>query len=211
MCSLLARLRDATQHDHLRLDRHPRLSRLLKSDLNLEGYADSLAGLHGAQSRLEDAVRLGLEALDFALPASEAYRLDARGPALRDDIERLGAETGGCYLSPLAAPERLETLIGLLYVLEGSRLGAPIIARHVRASLGPMAPLRFFTEADGANCWPSFRAFAKQHESLVSAEETAQNAKAAFALFQHSLDTSPAMLTRQDRLASPLSSLEVIK
>ncbi|MBS9403419.1 biliverdin-producing heme oxygenase [Halomonas sp. TRM85114] len=220
MCSLLARLREATHHDHHRLDRHPRLSRLLKSDLDPESYVDALVGLHGAQSSLEDAVRRGLESRVVVLPAGEGYRLDERAPALRDDLERLGGKPFDGAFAPLAVP-RLETLLGLLYVLEGSRLGARVIAKHVRASLGPTVPLRFFAEAHGATHWPSFitfaerlfseRAVAEPRGPVASADEAALGARAAFALFQHSLDTSPAILSRKDHLGRPLVGLEGAK
>jgi heme oxygenase len=212
LSSLLARLRDATQHDHHCLDRHPRLRRLLQRDLDRHGYADSLAGLHGAQSSLEEAVRLGLEQQRISPSDSEGYRLDARTPALRDDLARLGGKPSDEAVIPMAVPRRLETLIGLLYVLEGSRLGARVIARHVRASLGPAAPLRFFAEADGAAHWPSFVAFAERAvREDEFAEQAALGARAAFALFHHSLDASPAAMRLDDRVASPLVSLEGAK
>lgn len=214
MSSLLARLRAATHHDHHRLDRHPRLSRLLDRDLDREGYADALAGLYGAQSSLEAAVCLGLERLGVSPSDSGGYCLDARAPALRDDLARLGANPAGCPMTPLAVPERLETLIGLLYVLEGSRLGARVIARHVRASLGPAAPLRFFAEADGAAHWLGWRAFAERAmlenelAGLACIDEAAHGAKAAFALFRHSLDATPVVMTLDERIAPPLLSFE---
>lgn len=215
LSSLLARLRAATHHDHYCLDRHPRLSRLLECDLDRKGYADALASLYGAQSSLEDAVRLGLEQLVVSSADIDGYRLDARAPALHDDLARLGANPNGCPVTPLAAPERLETLVGLLYVLEGSRLGARVIARHVRASLGAAAPLRFLAEADGAAHWADFRAFAEcatpkfelsehvlaERQSLAFTEEAAHGARAAFALFRHSLDVSPAIMTLGERIA----------
>ena len=214
MSSLLARLRAATHHDHHCLDRHPRLTRLLECDLDLESYADALAALHGAQSSLEDAVRLGLEQLCVPPSDSDGYRLDARTPALRDDLARLGVEPVGCPMTPLVVPERIETLIGLLYVLEGSRLGARVIARHVRASLGQAVPLRFFAEADGAAHWPGFRAFAERamldnaFAGPAGVEEAAHGAKTAFAQFRHSLDASPAVTRRGEHIAPPLPHVE---
>ena len=48
--------------------------------------------------------------------------------------------------------------MGLLYVLEGSRLGARFLARQVGAT-GAGLPLAYLTHGDGGDLWRSFLAW----------------------------------------------------
>lgn len=178
---LLATLRQATRQDHRALDHHPRLARLVRPGLDLAGYTDSLLALASAQAALEDRVAAQLAQL------GHDYPLAPRMPALARDLARLdAAPPSPLGLAPEAEPAPA-TLLGRLYVLEGSRLGARPIAARVHASLGE-APLAYFGDAAGEQRWPGFLAFAARlYRDGAAADRAGSAAREAFALFQAAL------------------------
>lgn len=91
-------------------------------------------------------------------------------------------------LPPLAT---IEAIVGTLYVLEGSRLGGAMIARHVRHVLGSdvlenQVPLRFFAAAPlQGQEWAAFWVFAENlcpPPSWPAVRDSAQQAFAHFIL-----------------------------
>ncbi len=149
---VLTELRTATRGEHHALDHHPELNRLVRSDLTWTGYARSLAAMHLPHGALERAVRrsavcLGTEAV---LAPARLWRLEKDLQALGVRAPDTGTEAGG----PLA--DTVPALIGLRYVLEGSRLGAEVLARCVRRALGPDAPMSFLQAPDTPLHWQQF-------------------------------------------------------
>lgn len=168
------RLREATDAAHRRLD-----AGFAAHDLSRkEDYAVFLSAMHRAFAPLE----AWLDGADpgFLPPDWSARR---RAAALRADLEglgvgsELGAETAST-LSGAGAP-------GLLYVLEGSRLGGQVLLRQVLASPDPVvrANARFLRHGEGMRLWPSFVAWlgtrpASEHDAAI------QGALWAFARFE---------------------------
>ncbi|MGM0986209.1 MAG: hypothetical protein ACQEXI_04400 [Pseudomonadota bacterium] len=179
---LLATLRQATRQDHRALDHHPRLARLVRPGLDLAGYTDSLLALASAQAALEARVAAELAQL------GHDYPLAPRMPALARDLARLdAAPPPPLGLAPEAEPASA-ALLGRLYVLEGSRLGARPIAARVRASLGEAAPLAYFGDAAGEQRWSGFLTFAARlYRDGAAADRAGSAAREAFALFQAAL------------------------
>lgn len=77
-----------------------------------------------------------------------------RRAALAADMAELGLDVP--LFEPAEIPSR-EAAFGLLYVLEGSRLGAKFLARQVRAAGGGL-PLAYLTHGEGPDLWRSFLA-----------------------------------------------------
>ena len=84
------------------------------------------------------------------------WMLRVRTPALVADLADLGmaptpAATQTALLSPAAA-------FGMLYVLEGSRLGGAVLARRVLAGGNPRCgeATRYLRHGEGSRLWPSF-------------------------------------------------------
>jgi heme oxygenase len=93
-----------------------------------------------------------------------------RQPALRDDLGALGrpvlpATSGIVELDGVAAA------VGVMYVLEGSRLGGSVVARHVLVTLGPDVPCAFFGGGgvEPGRRWSAFRDAARA--ALVTTAE----------------------------------------
>ncbi|KAA6456014.1 biliverdin-producing heme oxygenase [Acidobacteria bacterium AB60] len=148
----LAELRRETRHDH---DEVEGALPLMDAGLNLEFYRAVLWRLLGLVEAWEQSARLGLpERLDGMV--AERSRMGL----LRRDLEDLGVVGKDVPQPRLPAFENLAEMLGAMYVMEGSRLGGQLIARHVEAVLGlhEGAGSRFFRgfgEETGAR-WKEF-------------------------------------------------------
>lgn len=153
-------LRDATMESHRRVD-------TLFADFSLDS----------AQS-----YRLFLTAHGRALGAIESVaRPDApRLPLLARDLEALDAALPAPLPAPAGDAEGYRW--GLLYALEGSRLGGAMLSRQVGEGL----PKNYLSAVHGKGEWLSFQraldgAAAEGGEGWL--EDAVQGALAAFALF----------------------------
>lgn len=170
-------LRRETAEAHARLDRGWEGHDLTRRS----AYAAFLSSMAGALVPLEAA----MEAAGVAkrLPDWPARR---RSAALLRDLAGLEVE-----LAPIPALGDLAELgsagmAGILYVLEGSRLGGSVILRRVLAS--PDATLhdhvRFLRHGEGLRLWPSFAAWLAADEPAQADRSGAvAGARLAFAAF----------------------------
>ena len=114
----------------------------------------------------------------------EDWPLRTRSAAITADLNQLG---GTVNLLPLPA-EPLDRcgVLGTLYVLEGSRLGAAYLARMVAASADPRvrAATRYLCHGSGQGLWRSFLD-RLEREPVSAADERAMivSAQQAFAMF----------------------------
>lgn len=157
-----ARLRDATRPQHDAVDR-------IYSGFDLSsasGYGQFLR----AHSSCLSAIELALGERAQALLADWPMR--SRRDLLAADLAAMGVEPGATMASP-SFPDAAAVLGGL-YVLEGSRLGAAVLIRR----LAPGAPSQFLSDRGEPNAWRSFMATLDQYligeESLASAITAAQ-------------------------------------
>ncbi len=186
--SPLARhLRAATAPAHEALDHHALLAPLVTDALDEAAYGRALAALHAPQARLEAEVAGAIDAL------APGYGFTRRVADLRADLAALGREPSddsGIRTPGLATPAGL---VGALYVLEGSRFGGAMIARHVRRVLGEDTPVRFFAGDGVGRHW---RAFWDLADGLCGPADHAPAAAAAEAAFE-------AFRAHLDRCAEP--------
>jgi heme oxygenase len=168
-------LRNATAELHAELD--SRLAPLIKQ--GDAGYARFLLRSAAALLPMERALaEANVAALlpDWPLRSrSRAIRLDLAALALREP-------------SPLPAPEvRSEAFqFGMLYVLEGSRLGARLVLREAQAELGEAVRVatRYLSHGQGQPFWPTFlRRLEKSSSVRRQPELTVAGARAAFRYF----------------------------
>lgn len=141
--SLRDRLRAATTDSHAALDATVSGWRLQTAT----GYGAFLAASAAALSPLEHALeRAGVAEWLPDWPAR------ARRSALAQDLAALGLN------APISDPAEVSSPAfgaGLLYVLEGSRLGARFLSRQVRAADAGL-PLAYLTHGEGQDLWRSF-------------------------------------------------------
>lgn len=148
-------------------------------------YAAFLSGMAGALLPLE--ARLEAAGVAARLPDWSARR---RSRAILSDLAGLGAEPAPLPGLGDVAGLGGAGMAGILYVLEGSRLGGTVILRRVLA--GPDASLhdhvRFLRHGEGLRLWPSFAAWLAADEAAqadrIGAVAGARFAFAAFAAAQ---------------------------
>jgi heme oxygenase len=168
-------LRDATAADHARLD-----ATLGALDLcTVPGYRRFLDINAAALLPLERSLeRAGVRAV---LPDWDDR---ARTAAILTDLTRLGGSS-----PPLDAPELAgrSALLGTLYVLEGSRLGAAYLLRTVKACGDPLISntTAFLGHGAGRQFWPQYLAALEAHADEIAEDDLVRSARAAFDLFAH--------------------------
>jgi heme oxygenase len=174
-------LRAATADLHTDLDSC--LASLVKRDT---GYARFLLGSAAALLPLERA----LSAADVVTLLPD-WPLRSRSQAIRVDLVELMLSE-----PPLLPPPEIRgeaSVFGMLYVLEGSRLGARVVLREAQARLSPAvrAATRYLSHGQGQPLWPTFlqRLEASPHVCR-DPEQAVLGARAAFQLFLNAIRRS---------------------
>jgi len=152
--SVLAALRNATHSLHVSLASNPAMSRLLDKDYSNSEYRAHLGRVLGFFEPLECVASHAAEVEGSVCPLN-------RSGDVREDLRLMGATTSEidalerCQRLPSIAPGGLR---GYTYVILGSMQGGRIIARQLRAVLGPGASLRFYGDESGRfeTAWASF-------------------------------------------------------
>lgn len=178
--SLRKILKEATAADHRRLD----------------------AGLGALPLSTADGYRRFLEINATALLPLEPALADAgvrhllpdwdhrtRTDAIMADLAALGG--GPRHLNVDALPDRA-AMLGTLYVLEGSRLGAAHLLKSLTHSNDPLVSgnTRYLGHGAGRHFWTSFLAVLESHAETVDAEDVALFARHTFNLFAESARVS---------------------
>jgi heme oxygenase len=168
-------LRDATAADHARLD-----DMLGALDLcTVPGYRRFLEINAAALLPLEQSLERG--GVGAILPDWDDR---ARSTAILTDLARLGGRPGR-----LTAPELTDraAMLGTLYVLEGSRLGAAYLLRTVRACSDPLisGTTAFLGHGAGRQFWPGYLAALESCSDELAEDDLVRSARTAFDLFAH--------------------------
>lgn len=181
-------LKDGTADSHARVDRLMGGFDLLdRSD-----YAEFLT-IHG---RIVPPVERWLEGngVRAALPD---WGERQRTSALYHDIDQLG----------LTPPQELSCVFdntassraGILYVLEGSRLGASLLVRRLNDT-GAEFPSKFLTHGNGRPLWPNFVNWLNgQKFNPVESKRALQAAQDVFAFYEYAM-TKESLTRRQKRM-----------
>ena len=176
MMTLLEHLRNETNALHQQLDSNSPLAQLTTAELTQQQYAEILNLLYQPQKQLEQVL---LPAINEFIPA---YQLEARHRLIKQDIAQLGSE----ITQPTIWSKQLNTqaeVLGVLYVLEGSKLGGRFILSNLKKVL-PELSHHFFSSSDLSA--KSFRQNLNQvSKGLTTAdyELAAHSAQEAFKLF----------------------------
>ena len=167
-------LRDATAADHARLDATLGVLNLCTTS----GYRRFLEINAAALLPLERSLeRAGVRAM---LPD---WRARTRTAAILADLSRLGGTP-----RRLDAPELIgrSAILGTLYVLEGSRLGATYLLRVARQCSDPLisGSTAFLGHGAGRRFWSDFLTVLESHaDEFASEEDLVLPARRAFDLF----------------------------
>ncbi len=142
-----ARLKHATRGAHDRLD--ALFSALDLTDPN--GYRRFLAVQGKVLPRCE-----AILAASGAAHLLPDWTLRVRTPALAHDLAAIGGQATAVHGDVAAAGPAAS--FGMMYVLEGSRLGGAVLARRVDANEDPACrgATRYLRHGVGQGLWPSF-------------------------------------------------------
>jgi len=174
---LRERLRDATGAAHRELD-----AQLSSFDLTvLSGYRRFLQASAGALLPLEAAlVNAGVARMFRDWPER------ARSAAIAADLERLGREA---HAAVTVRPLTPSGMLGTMYVLEGSRLGAKFLLKAVADAADPRIgeATAYLSHGTGKRLWQSFLS-QLQSEENCDEDQAIEAARAAFAAFEQAAD-----------------------
>ena len=178
--SLRADLRAATAEAHHEAERCAALARLSDGSLSIDHYRRLLQRFAAFYRPAERALVRSLRALSPRLDYTPKL------PRLEADLQELGA------VAPARdwAPETFTTApaggLALLYVLEGSTLGAKVLTARVRDTLGPaVGGATRFLDPYGATCrdhWAATCRFLDEAARAIALDHDAV-ARHAIALF----------------------------
>lgn len=157
------KLREATASRHAVLDAHVNNSGYFRSR---PAYGRYLQGLHAFHNTFDP------EALRLAPDLLERWGVDKHASLLFRDISALELETASCAESQSShfhLPNR-SALVGALYVLIGSSLGARVLLPWAhKLQLPAPGGVLYLTHLAAARDWPSFIGFM---EADVEIDET---------------------------------------
>lgn len=171
-------MRAATAGDHQALDQ---TATALDFD-SASGYGRFLLASAAALTPLELA--LEREGVASWMPD---WSSRSRRAVLREDLAALG-------LLPIPVMEIHPTFsrafaVGVLYVLEGSRLGAKFLVRRVREA-GPTLPLGYLSHGEGSNLWLSFLGWLEAQQKVgCQTDEAVEGARYGFCCFAAAFET----------------------
>jgi heme oxygenase (biliverdin-IX-beta and delta-forming) len=123
----IQKLRQETEADHHAVEG---AVPLMHDGLNTAQYVECLQKIYGVNAAWEEhAANVAPEWLQPALLARQ------RKPLLQRDLAWFGVTEEDNRRPTLPEMEDLPSLFGAMYVMEGSRLGGQLIARHVETAL----------------------------------------------------------------------------
>lgn len=187
--SLLQALRRETESLHRSLEKSDRLRSLLSPELTRNEYGEILIRFHALYEILESDVLDRREWQEAGFDFVPRLKL----PLLRRDLDFLGMnEDARCGLPDRNVSFRcgdFPSLLGTLYVTEGSTLGGQIIARHLTQNLdiGPASGASFFHGygSDTGRRWREFCALLGTYSKRISDPQRVVGAAChAFATFE---------------------------
>jgi heme oxygenase len=171
------RLRDATAAAHRELD-----AQMSAFDLSVfSGYRRFLQASAGALLPLEAAlVEAGIDRLFPDWPER------ARSEVIAADLDRLAREA---HATVSVSPLTRSGMIGTMYVLEGSRLGAKFLLKTVADAADPRISeaTAYLSHGAGKRLWQSFLAKLASEEACDE-DEVIAAARGAFAAFELAAD-----------------------
>ncbi|WP_298878667.1 biliverdin-producing heme oxygenase [uncultured Bradyrhizobium sp.] len=174
---LRERLRDATAAAHRELD-----AQMSAFDLTVfSGYRRFLQASAGALLPLEAALADAGVANMFP-----DWPERTRSAAIAADLDRLGREAHATVSVP---PLTQSGVIGTMYVLEGSRLGAKFLLKAVADAADPRVgqATAYLSHGAGQRLWQSFLAKLACEEACDE-DEAIEAARSAFAAFERAAD-----------------------
>ncbi|MCC4596127.1 biliverdin-producing heme oxygenase [Xanthomonas campestris pv. phormiicola] len=173
-------LREATVQQHLAVEQLPAMRALMRERLSVGDYVQVLRRHHAVLAGWEQREAAWLHA-----SGDVHWRYQPRSPLLEQDLAALRATSPLPAPAPLPVAHANGSRWGMLYVVEGSRLGGRVIARQLRQTLPGVAPALAYFELGDADP-ASWRRFQQRLEQALPTPQSRQAAvDGARAMFAH--------------------------
>ena len=182
---LRGRLRHAVANVHQRMHAHPGLAAAAMGTILLPDYRLLLMRIYGFHLPLESRMIEEAAALHLTINVKER----ARWPALVEDLVALGVDPSAISALPVwtHGPRLADrgSLLGALYVLEGSAMGGAQIARGLASVLGiPDDGRRRFFSGHGNHRGAMWRSLLGELETITDDDEADLAIRAAIRIFE---------------------------
>jgi heme oxygenase len=180
----MARLRNETREEHVATEETALARAMLQGTLTLAEYESQLFAYHLVHEAIDRSLARSAFARSIAGASVKASRIAA-------DLAALGAraDVGGCEgaaraLVALAQEADPAGLLGIVYVMEGSSLGAVVLCRRIKETLAlPPEALTYYS-GDGSATLERWAAFgARMNAGLVDDADQERALTAARATF----------------------------
>src|SRR5262249_5443972 len=160
-----------------------------------------------------EAIAAALLPLEAALVRADVgrffpdWKLRSRSRVIVDDLGCVGGA-----VRPFTVPDRFgfDDVLGTMYVLEGSRLGARALARVVATSADPVvvAATAYLRHGAGLQLWPSFLPVLERHGADLRDDAGAvAAARRAFELFHRAASDRANSDRARLNIAGPTAAL----
>jgi heme oxygenase (biliverdin-IX-beta and delta-forming) len=174
------RLRAATATAHERMHAHAGFGAAAAGTIEGPDYRRLLVRLYGFHRPFEDVARSAVDVFRIDLDMS----VRARSPLLLADLQTIGFDPNAAAILPLWRPSvhlaSKGSLLGALYVLEGSTLGGVQIARALKDQVGNgLGKALLFFVGRGERQGAMWRELLEELESLREDDEEAMQAEDA--------------------------------
>ncbi|MCW0462502.1 Heme oxygenase [Xanthomonas sacchari] len=172
-------LREATAQQHQAVEDLPAMRALMDPALSLSAYVQVLRRHHAVLAGWEQREAAWLRDCGDA-----QWQYQPRTPLLAQDLHALQATPPAPQ--PLPPAVDVGARWGMLYVVEGSRLGGRVIARHLRQTLPTAAPALSYFELGHADpaAWRHFQQRLERALPTAPLQQAAvDGARAMFAHF----------------------------
>jgi heme oxygenase len=186
MVDVMPRLKAETRPEHLATERTELAQAILYGRLTVPEYKAQLLAFHDVHEAIDRAVARTARTREVAGPSARTPRLasdiealasvaDLRGPAFEEASASLVAHVDGADEAQL---------LGIVYVMEGSTLGAAILYPRIKEHLALPDEAMSYYCGDGSASLDRWRAFgARMNASLLDAGEQDRAVEAARATF----------------------------
>ncbi|MFF3464337.1 biliverdin-producing heme oxygenase [Streptomyces sp. NPDC002619] len=205
------RLRSSTRAWHDTLERTPFATAVVAGALPLDRYVAQLAAYREVLEVLEEELRRAT-----CRPVTSVWSTDlVKLPLVERDLRYFGALEADTGVAAREFAQEIrrtaeavpEELLGFLYVLEGSTLGAMILRRHVTEAYGLTDPegVAYYTSGDRTR-WTSFTACL--NEALTYPDTQTRVLAAAERTYRHVAAVAEELSVGLTRISPPVPTPE---
>jgi heme oxygenase len=183
---IMSRLRSETREEHAATEETALARAMLKGEMTLGEYESQLVAYHLVHESIDRCLGRSAFASSIAGTSRKTSRLAADLAALGATADICGRESEAAARALVALAEEADPagLLGIVYVMEGSSLGAALLGPRIREALALPPEACTYYAGDGSMTLARWKAFgARMDAGLVDAADQERALTAARATF----------------------------